>query len=188
MKLPASHLTVLTILAALLMVACGGTSPSSTAKTANNKQPGTSASQAPGTQKSLDACTEVSDSTAARISGAPGMVKQAGTNAGGISECIYVDNSSGAGVVILIEQIPGVVGGAAMQAAMAQASHDSSGNQVPVSGIGDQAFKEVEDNSSTLAFAKGGTLAVLAVSSSSREGTAIEADLEGICRQIASHL
>jgi hypothetical protein len=149
--------------------------------------PGLSSSSSQGGGGSLDACTAMSASTASQISGGT-VVKLSGTTAGGVSQCSYADSASGAGAAAIIENIPGLAGSAALQAAMSQAAHGGSSSAQPVSGIGDTALKEVESNGATVAFAKGGTLVVVAVYGSKRDGNSIESDLESLAKQIAGQL
>ena len=191
---------LVTSFAALLLSACGGAStdsssaspaPAKLGKSPNpvitlpvNVSPG--AILGGGTLP--DACTSLSATAAGTIASDANLVKLAGTNTGQVNECIYGDPSTGAGATILLEQIPGVVGAAVIQGAIAQASHDASGSNTPVSGIGDQAFKTVQANGATVAFSKGNTLVVVDVNSATRDGTSIESDLESLCKQIAGQL
>ena len=196
-KLPLVLTTV-----AFLLLACGNSpSTSSTGSTGENGAGKTNTAQPTlgtnaGTPTPLviataatipAASTLLTADIASRLSGSSNLSKLADTTAGGVSEVVYVDQTTGDGVTMLIEQVPGVVNATIMQAAVAQASHGSSGNDVPISGIGDQAFKEVETNSATVVFAKGATLVVV-TATGTRDGTAIEADEETVCKQLAGQL
>jgi hypothetical protein len=149
---------------------------------------GSSTTTGPGAT-SVDACAAMSQSAAAQVSGASSIAKFSGTNVGGVSECVYADTASGAGAVGLIEQVPGGIAvNTYLQAAMAQAAHGGSSGAQSLSGIGDQAIKSVESNGASVAFVKGSTLVVLAVSGSTRTGDAIESDLESLAKQVAGQL
>jgi hypothetical protein len=178
----------LAALSAMLMVGCGGTASTGSTQTPTPEQTATlSASPGSSTGGSApDACAVLTAALASQITGG-NATKISGQSAGGVSQCVYADTGSGVGATAVIESLPGM-SAAILQAAMAQASHNGSGNDEPVSGIGDQALKEVDPNSATVAFAKGDTLVVVAASSSTRNGAAIESDLESLCRQIAGRL
>jgi hypothetical protein len=186
---------LLTIPTALLLIACGGSTPTASTTPPAKKFSGptpTGLATIPGVTTNgsgtvPDSCTVVSADAANQVTGSTAMVKLTGTTQGGISECIYDDTGSGAGVSVIIEQIPGLATQAILQASIAQASHDNSGSE-PVSGIGDQALKQVQSNGATVAFVKGNTVVIVGASGSSRTGDAIETDLETICKTIAGQI
>jgi len=187
--------TLLAVLAALALAACGTTGAGSgTGGTVAQRTPTPagvpflSASPPSGGGDALVACTAVPVATAEQLTGTSALTQETNTSAGGVSECVYADTSSGAGLVAVIEQIAGIGAAAIMQAAIASASHSAGGQDQPVSGLGDQALKNVEANGATVAFAKGSTMAVVGAYGSIRSGDAIESDIEALCRTMAGQI
>jgi hypothetical protein len=184
------------VLASLALAACGGatTGATSTPTPTTRSESGSTTSTPGGILNggtggaALDACTVVSAADASKIVGVT-VTKLTGQSAGAVSECSYIDTAGGgAAVTVIIETIPGVSMQVAMQAAMAQASKGTNNGNQPVSGIGDQAFKEVQDHGSTLVFVKSNTLVAIGASGSTRTGTAIEGDLETLGKKLAGKI
>jgi hypothetical protein len=110
------------------------------------------------------------------------------------STCIYSDTtgSGGGGGVIYIQPIPGALGQAALQAAIATAlsgsAASSGGTAVAVSGLGSGAIKEIETNSATYAFVKDNDLVVVSVSSGTKTGAEMDSQLQSVTQSIAGSI
>ena len=108
--------------------------------------------------------------------------------------CIYTDTtgSGGGGGVIFIEAIPGALGQAALQAAIASAlsgsAASSGGTSVAVSGLGSGAIKEIDANSATYAFVKDNDLVVVDVSSGTKTGADMDSQVEAVAQNIAGSI
>ncbi|MBV9100972.1 MAG: hypothetical protein JOZ46_07765 [Candidatus Dormibacteraeota bacterium] len=170
--------------AGCLLAACGGSSSTGGSSSAA----ATSTAHTPGAN--LDACTALTQAAAAQLTGDSAVAKIGGGATTGTNTCVYGDTSStgGGGATITIEAVPGGVAGQALQAALAQAVQNGNGTAQSLSGVGDQALKEVGANSAGIVFVKGNTLVILGVSSTTQSGTAMEPDLENLARQTAGSL
>ena len=96
------------------------------------------------------------------------------------------ENTDGDSVSVFVEAIPGGLVNAQLQAAMAMAG--AQGDLQVISGLGDAAGKEVNDNDATVAFVKGSTIVVVQASSGTLAGSDLEPKLEAIARQVADTL
>jgi hypothetical protein len=90
--------------------------------------------------------------------------------------------TSGDNVTIFLESMPGTITTQVLQSALAQAN--ANGELTPISGLGDAAGKEVQDNSATVGFAKNGTLVIITADSSTMKGSDLEPKLESLAQQI----
>lgn len=177
------------------MSGCGGSSSSTTpTPTASG---GFSIAAIPGigggsTGSTAAAGTLLTTSDVQNISGDPAVAPLSGACSS--TTCIYTDTtgSGGGGGVIVIEAIPGALGQAALQAAMASAlsgSAASSGDSaVAVSGLGSGAVKEIDANSATYAFVEDNDLVVVDVSSGTRTGATMDSQVEAIAQNIAGSI
>jgi hypothetical protein len=126
------------------------------------------------------------------ISGDPAVAALGG--ACSAPTCIYTDTtgSGGGGGVIFIEAIPGALGQAALQAAIASAlsgsAASSGGTSVAVSGLGSGAIKEIDANSATYAFVKDNDLVVIDVSSGTKTGAQMDSQVEAVAQNIAGSI
>jgi hypothetical protein len=126
------------------------------------------------------------------ISGDPAVVALGGACTS--TTCIYTDTTgtAGGGGVIFIEAIPGALGQAALQAAIASAlsgsAASSGGTAVAVSGLGSGAIKEIDANSATYAFVKDNDLVVVDVSSGTKTGADMDSQVEAVAQTIAGSI
>ncbi len=110
------------------------------------------------------------------------------------STCVYSDTtgSGGGGGVIFVQPFPGAIGSAALQAAIAGAlagqSAGSGGTSTAVSGLGNGAIKEIDTNSATYAFVKDNFLCVINVTSGTKSGADMDAQVATAAQTIAGKL
>jgi hypothetical protein len=95
-------------------------------------------------------------------------------------------NATGDTVTVFIQNIPGGIANAQLQAAIAMAG--AQGELQPVTGLGDSAGKVVNDKDATVAFVKGSNLVVVEATSGTTAGSDLEPKLEAVAQQVASHL
>ena len=181
-------------LAALIsLAACGGTS-TGTSSSSESSSSQSSRSTGGGGGANLAACTAVSQSDAATLTGDPNVQSLSGGSAqsAGASTCIYADlgsaNGGGNGAVIVVEPVPGAVSAQVLQAALAAQAKGGGGNYQQESGIGDAAYSSTQDHQGDLVFAKGGTLVVIAVTASGKSGTDILSAIKSLASNIVSQL
>jgi hypothetical protein len=189
----------LSIGAIIGMAGCGGSS-SSTTPTPSSSSGGISI---PGLGNIGSGSTGSSGSTAAagtlltasdvqNISGDPAVAALSGACSS--TTCIYTDatGTGGGGGVIFIEAIPGALGQAALQAAIASAlsgsAASSGGTAVAVSGLGSGAIKEIDADSATYAFVKDNDLVVVDVSSGTKTGADMDSQVASVAQSIAGSI
>ncbi len=179
------------------MAGCGGssTSPTPTPKSSSGgiTIPGLgNIGGTGGSGTTAAAGTLLTASDVQNISGDPAVAPLGGACSS--TTCIYTDTtgSGGGGGVIFIETIPGALGQAALQAAIASAlsgsAASSGGSAVAVSGLGSGAIKEIDANSATYAFLKNNDLVVVDVSSGTKTGADMDSQVEAIAQNIAGSL
>jgi hypothetical protein len=179
------------------MAGCGGssTSPTPTPKSSSGgiTIPGLgNIGGTGGSGTTAAAGTLLTASDVQNISGDPAVAPLGGACSS--TTCIYTDTtgSGGGGGVIFIETIPGALGQAALQAAIASAlsgsAASSGGSAVAVSGLGSGAIKEIDANSATYAFLKNNNLVVVDVSSGTKTGADMDSQVEAIAQNIAGSL
>ncbi|HEY2888666.1 MAG TPA: hypothetical protein VGJ17_08630 [Candidatus Limnocylindrales bacterium] len=181
------------ILAAMTisMAACGG-GTATTGPTAGGPGATVPAATLPGSSGAgsvpgaVDPGTIVTAEMAASIiGGSPTKLTIPGVGGQGMSVAAYT-TTSGDTVTILVEQVPGGVANAQLQAAIVAAG--AQGTLVSISGLGDAAGKAVTANEATIAFVKGSNLVVIAAGSSSLTGDALEPKVEAVAQQVAGAL
>ena len=166
-------LTKLTLLsaggAAVLLAACGGTadttSSGSASQAGGSTQTGSaSTSGVPGIPGGVpgvvDACSLVSADQAGAVTGVT-MTKLAAASTG--PTCVYTGADQKPAVLIDVTPGGGAGGTAAIDAALQGQIHDSNGQATPVSGVGDTAALIQSSDGAGIAFTKGQTLAIVAV-------------------------
>jgi hypothetical protein len=182
----------------ILIAACGGGS----ATTAPTATPAAAASQAAsspaavaslptvtgggGLPGALDAGTIVTaDMAASIIGGSPTKVVIPGLGGPGMGLVAY-STATGDTVTVLVEQVPGGIANAGLQAAIQAAG--AQGSLTSISGLGDAAGKVVATYEATVAFVKGSNLVVIVASSSTTAGTDLEPKVEAVARQVAGKI
>jgi hypothetical protein len=197
MKTKSLLVGAVTIGAMIGMAGCGGssTSPTPTPKSSSGgiTIPGLgNIGGTGGSGTTAAAGTLLTASDVQNISGDPAVAPLGGACSS--TTCIYTDTtgSGGGGGVIFIETIPGALGQAALQAAIASAlsgsAASSGGSAVAVSGLGSGAIKEIDANSATYAFLKNNNLVVVDVSSGTKTGADMDSQVEAIAQNIAGSL
>jgi hypothetical protein len=145
-----------------------------------------------GNGSTAAASTLLTASDVQTISGDPAVAPLAGACSS--TTCIYSDTTGtgGGGGVIVVESIPGALGQAALQAAIASAlsssAASSGGSSVAVSGLGSGAIKEIDANSATYAFVKDNDLVVVDVTSGTKTGADMDSQVESIAQNIAGSI
>jgi len=175
---------------------CGGSSSgSSPTPTASSSTGGFTLPSIPGLGTGASghaADTLLTASDVQSISGDPAVTALSG--ACSASTCIYSDTtgSGGGGGVIFVEAIPGALGQAALQAAIASAlsgqAAASGGTSVAVSGLGSAALKEIDTNSATYAFVKDNYLVVVNVTSGTKSGSDMDSQVQSAAQNIAGSI
>ena len=177
------------------LAACGGgTSSSSSSSSGGAGSQSSSSSTGAGAGANLVACTALTQSDAATLTGDSGVtnLSAGSTQAAGASTCIYADlsNSSGSGngVVVVVEPVPGAVSAQILQAALAAQAKNGTNNYQQESGIGDAAYSETQAHEGDLVFAKGSTLVVIVVNSSTKSGSDILSAIKSLASNIVAQL
>lgn len=175
--------------ATALMVACGSsttTSPSSSGKSALSTGAGSSDSSG----NLPDGCALLSQPQAAQLSGDPLVARLTGQATANASSCLYADTTGGGGgsATIIIENYPTTVAQSALQNALQRQVQPGKGTVRKISGLADVGVGEVSSDSAAVAFAKSNKLVILVVSSNSRSGSAMEADVEMLAHQVANRV
>jgi hypothetical protein len=197
MKTKSLLVGALSVGAMVVMVGCGGASGATTPtpKSTGITIPGigslgTGSTGANGSTAAASTLLTASD--VQTISGDPTVTPLGG--ACSATTCIYTDTTGtgGGGGVILVEAIPGALGQAALQAAIASAlsgsAASSGGTSVAVSGLGSGAIKEIDANSATYAFLKDNDLVVVDVSSGTKTGADMDSQVEAVAQTIAGSI
>ncbi len=178
------------------IVACGGgtatTEPTAT-PTAAPTSAATTLSIAtvppgPGTTAgtgALDPSTIVTTEMAASIIGGTVTKTDSPLGGPGMGVVLY-SNAAGDSITVLVEQVPPGVGNAILQAAIQTAG--APGTLEAISGLGDVAGKAVTSNEATVAFVKGANLVLIAATSSTVTGAALEPKVESVAQQVAGRL
>jgi hypothetical protein len=194
MKTKSLLVGALSIGAIVGMAGCGGSSGSTTPTPKSSGGitiPGIGSIGGSGVT-TAPASTLLTASDVQTISGDPAVAALSGACSG--TTCIYTDatGTGGGGGVIFIESIPGALGQAALQAAIASAlsgsAASSGGTSVAVSGLGSGAIKEIDANSATYAFLKDNDLVVVDVSSGTKTGADMDSQVEAIAQNIAGSI
>jgi hypothetical protein len=182
--------------AIVCMAGCGGSSsPTPTPRSTGITIPGLGSvgtGSTGGNGATVAAGTLLTASDVQTISGDPAVALLTGE--GCLTTCIYSDTTGtgGGGGVIVVEAIPGVLGQAALQAAIAAALSNSAtssgGTAVAVSGLGSGAIKEIDSNSATYAFVKDNDLVVVNVTSGTKTGADMDSQVESIAQNIAGSI
>jgi hypothetical protein len=185
------------VLSALMVTGVGAASACGSSATTSSSAAGatspaavTSTSAGGVPAQVLDSCSVLTATQASQLSGGT-LTQLSHQTTGAISFCVYGNTAGGGGAEAIIESVPGggqAIAQSALQAAIAQAAKDSGGSTQSISGIGDEGLKEVNANDATVAFVKGSTLVAVTASSTSRDGSSIETDLESLARQIAGQV
>jgi hypothetical protein len=146
----------------------------------------------PGTGSAPAANTLLSAADVQTISGDANVA--ALTAACTASSCIYSDTTGtgGGGGVIFVQPFPGAIGQAALQAAIAAAlsgqTTANGGTATAVSGLGSGAIKEIDTNSATYAFVKDNFLVVINVTSGTKSGADMDAQVGAAAQTVAGSL
>jgi hypothetical protein len=139
-----------------------------------------------GTSGSLDASTLVTaDMAASIIGGTPTNAGGPGVGTQAMSVAVY-RNAAGDTVTVLVEQVPGGIANAELQAAISAAG--AQGSLQAVSGLGDAAGKVVTASEATVAFVKGSNLVVISAMATTMAGSDLEPKVESVARQVAGSL
>ena len=159
--------------------AAGGSSaPPATQSSSSGGGSSAPASSQGGAPSNVQACSLMSQSDAATISG-DSSVASSTTGVAGANICFYMDlTGSGAGTSVeaFVEPAPGL-SAAIVQAALSQQAK-TSGNYQEVSGIGDIAYAQAGDNDAWIAFVKNNTLVVAGASSTTKSGSDLLGNVE----------
>jgi len=181
---------VVALVVAGFVSACGssGTSapPASTGSSAPSQgAPPASSQGSSGT--SLAACSALTQSSAATITGDSTISKVTGSS----TFCMYSDvtGSSGAGAMIDMEANNGI-SASVLQAALAAEATGGSSQYQPVSGIGDAAWSELQTagNGAGLVFAKGGTVMIIVAESATMNGSQVLSSIEQVAKTIVGEM
>jgi hypothetical protein len=189
-----------TVGAMIGMAGCGGSSSSTTPTPSSSgggitipglgNVGGTGSNGSGGTAAAAGTLLTAAD--VQNISGDPAVTSLGGACTS--TTCIYADStgSGGGGGLITIEAIPGALGQASLQAAIASAlsgsAASSGGTTVAVSGLGSGAIKEIDANSATYAFVKDNDLVVVDVSSGTKTGADMDSQVEAVAQTIAGSI
>jgi len=177
-----AFLAMLAAAAVGAVAGCGSSTSSPSSAPSSSSSSSSSESSAPGGAtsapaasqsgggSSVAACTLMSQSDAATITGDSSMTNMSSSAGGTTGLCLYADVSSGATAVAFTEPAPGV-STAIIEAALAQQAKNGSGNYQTVSGIGQAAYSETDANDAYLAFVQNNTLVVAGASSQSKSGS-----------------
>jgi hypothetical protein len=186
----------LSIGAIIGMAGCGGSSSSTTPTPSSSSGgisiPGIGNIGSGSSGSTAAAGTLLTASDVQNISGDPAVAALSGACSS--TTCIYTDatGTGGGGGVIFIEAIPGALGQAALQAAIASAlsgsAASSGGTAVAVSGLGSGAIKEIDADSATYAFVKDNDLVVVDVSSGTKTGADMDSQVEAVAQNIAGSI
>jgi hypothetical protein len=110
--------------------------------------------------------------------------------------CLYADSASstGGGGIIVVEPFPDALGQQALEAAVAAAlasgggSSTSGSTTTAVPGLGSAAIKEIDSDSATYAFFKDSYLVVIDVTSGTKSGADMDAQVEAAAQNAAGKL
>jgi hypothetical protein len=134
---------------------------------------------------SVKASTILTADVAASILGGTPTLQPGSMNLGPISLATY-GTDSGDVVTVYVETLGTGLEAAAIQAAIQ--SEGTTGDMVPISGLGDAAGKVVGDHEATVAFGKSGTIVVVSATVAAQAGTDLEPKVEAIAQQVAGQL
>jgi hypothetical protein len=167
--------------------ASSGTGASAAPSVAASQAASAAASQgAGGGAGAPDAATFLTADAASSLLGAGATkVPYAGQPGMPVSVAAYT-TAAGDSMTVYIQQIPGQVAAAQLQAAIA--AQGIGGQLQSVAGIGDSAGKVIDTNEATVVFSKGSSLVVIDAKIGSSTGDAIESKLESLAKQIAGKL
>jgi hypothetical protein len=138
-----------------------------------------------GGSASVNASTILTADVAASILGGTPTLQPGSMNLGPISLATY-GTDSGDVVTVYVETLGTGLEAAAIQAAIQ--SEGTTGDMVPISGLGDAAGKVVGDHEATVAFGKSGTIVVVSATVAAQAGTDLEPKVEAVAQQVAGQL
>jgi hypothetical protein len=165
-----------TLLAAVLLAGCGGSSATSTGTPTPTSNPKSSSA-------TLDACVLVTAAQASAIVGTDLTKSETAPVAGVTSTCAF-SSTGGASFIVGAGRIPNVTKVAGLQHSMIKAV---SGEQA-VTGLGDQAGESKDQYGVKIAFFKGDVFVFLDALSPTVSADAMAPKLESLGRTIAGQL
>jgi hypothetical protein len=170
----------LAVLAAVLIVGCGVTSPGSSSTPTPTSTPKSATASVP------DACVLVTQAQASAIVGTDvtNQTGAAGAGTGTTTTCAYASSTTGAIVIVAAARIPT----GSSQAALRQALFNQVSGLQAISGIGDSAGEAKSANNVSIAFSKGDTVVILQATSPTLSGDSMAPKLESLAKTVAGQV
>lgn len=178
MSVRSTAATAIAAMALAGMVACGSSTTTS-GSNANNAA-ATSGSSNNNLASAPDACTLLTQSDVAQITGDTGVAKSYGSGDAQSSSCRYTDSNGGGNGYLTISRVPA---GGLPQGAL---GNDIGGSATQFSGLGDQALKLTSTTSAAYAFVKGNFYAFISFHTSTPD-TGLDSKALSVAQTVANH-